>query len=101
MKVLIAGGTGFLGSALGRSLVASGHEVCVLTRRVPRTPQQIQWDGQTAGSWAGRINEMDAVVHATGYGLEHWPWTASHKRRFQDSRILPGMALMAAVEAAQ
>ncbi len=97
MKILIAGGTGFLGSALSRVLGASGHEVRILTRRWPRSPNEIQWDGVSTNGWAQRLNEVDAVVNLTGYGLEHWPWTARQKRRFIDSRVLPATALSRAI----
>jgi hypothetical protein len=40
---------------------------------------------------------MDAIVNATGYGLEHWPWTRLHKRRFLESRVRPGQLLTSAV----
>ena len=98
MRVLIAGGTGFLGSALVRSLESSGHEVSVLTRRPPRSPKEIRWDGRSAGTWTASLRETDAVVNVTGYGLEHWPWTAARKQLFLDSRILPGLAFAQAIE---
>ena len=101
MKVLIAGGTGFMGSALARLLQSSGHEVWILTRRKPGRPRELQWDGQTVSGWSECISEMDAVVNTTGYGLEHWPWTAGHKRRFIQSRVLPGLALSAAIQASK
>jgi uncharacterized protein (TIGR01777 family) len=43
---------------------------------------------------------MDAVIHLTGYGLEHWPWTQRQKQRFIDSRVIPGFALASAFEQA-
>lgn len=98
MKVLIAGGSGFLGAALEHTLEANGHQTHILTRRAPKHSNQIQWDGQTAGGWIKRLEEMDAVVNLTGFGLEHWPWTKSQKRRFHDSRILPGLALVSAIK---
>ncbi|HEX8990930.1 MAG TPA: TIGR01777 family oxidoreductase [Anaerolineales bacterium] len=101
MKILIAGGRGFLGSALEKELSSSGHEVWILTRRRPARPAEIQWDGRSTGSWAGRLDEMDAVVNVTGYGLEHWPWTASRKRRFLQSRVGPGEALTSAIQNAR
>lgn len=100
MNVLIAGGSGFLGTALRHSLTQDGHKVFVLTRRTPRQPDQIQWDGRTPDGWGHRLNEMDAVVNLTGYGLEHWPWTKRQKQRFLDSRVLPGRALVLAIERA-
>jgi uncharacterized protein len=101
MKVLIAGGTGFLGSALAKSLEASGHEVWSLTRRQPRSDHELQWDGRSRGAWAKALDQADVVVNITGFGLEHWPWTERQKQRFLDSRILPGTALTSAIRAAE
>jgi uncharacterized protein (TIGR01777 family) len=99
MKVLIAGGSGFLGTALTRSFQKDNHEVLILTRHAPKKPGQIQWDGETTDGWGHVVNEVDAVVQLTGYGLEHWPWTARQKKRFVDSRVLPGLALASAIKA--
>ncbi|HJR79692.1 MAG TPA: TIGR01777 family oxidoreductase [Anaerolineales bacterium] len=100
MKVLIAGGTGFLGRSLTKSLLADRHDVFVLTRRTPKHPNQFQWDGATAVGWGYLVNEVDAVVHLTGFGLEHWPWTKHRKQKFIDSRVIPGRALVAAIQSA-
>ncbi len=100
MRVLIAGGRGFLGSALERALVARGHEVKVLTRRIRTAADEIHWDGKNPGSWRASLRAVDAVVNACGYGLEHWPWTAARKKQFYDSRVVPGTLLVAALVAA-
>lgn len=100
MKVLIAGGSGFLGTGLSKALIEHGHEIFTLTRRAPLGTNQVQWDGKTTSGWGHLVNEMDAVVHLTGYGLEHWPWTQGRKQKFIDSRVLPGRALVAAVREA-
>lgn len=97
MKVLIAGGSGFLGTALRKSLNRDGHKSFLLTRRVPRTADQIQWDGKTTSGWGPVVNEVDAIVNLTGYGLEHWPWTKRQKQKFVDSRVQPGLALVSAL----
>jgi uncharacterized protein (TIGR01777 family) len=98
MKVLVAGGSGFLGTALARSLTADEHEVIVLTRGSPEHGNQIHWDGRTTNGWGHLVNEADAVVNFTGYGLEHWPWTNRQKQRFLDSRVFPGKALVSAIQ---
>ena len=98
MKVLIAGGSGFLGTALRNSFQKDGHEVFILTRRASSGLHQIQWDGRTAAGWGHVVNEMDAVVNLTGYGLEHWPWTKRQKQKFVDSRVIPGRALVSAIQ---
>lgn len=100
MNILIAGGSGFLGRALTKHLTSHDHTVFILTRQTPKSPSQIQWDAKTTNGWAQRLNEMDAVINVTGYGLEHWPWTERQKRRFKDSRVIPGLALAAAFEKA-
>ena len=98
MKVLIAGGSGFLGTALKKSLLRSNHAVFILTRSSSKGANEIQWDGKTPNGWGHRINEMDAVVNLTGFGLEHWPWTKRRKQRFVDSRVVPGLALVSAIQ---
>jgi len=100
MNVLIAGGSGFLGTALTQHLTNHQHEVFILTRQTPKQPNQIHWDARTIDGWAHRLTEMDAVINLTGYGLEHWPWTQRQKQRFIDSRVMPGLALATAFEKA-
>ncbi len=100
MKILIAGGSGFLGAAITAHLTQNHHHVFILTRQTPRANNQIQWDAKTAGSWTQHLEEMDAVIHLTGHGLEHWPWTKRQKQRFIDSRVIPGHALAEAFEKA-
>jgi uncharacterized protein len=71
-----------------------------LTRRVSKDPRKIQWDGKTTNGWGHTVNDMDAVVNLTGYGLEHWPWTKRQKQKFVDSRVIPGRALVSAIQKA-
>ena len=99
MNVLIAGGSGFLGRALTKSLLSDGHKVFILTRgaRVIDGAQAVLWDAKTTSGWGGIVNEMDVVIHLAGRSLSSWPWTASAKRDFHDSRVLPGLALAQAI----
>src|SRR6266542_1367581 len=100
MKVLIAGGSGFLGTSLKNLLTHNSHEVFILTRGSSKGRTQHHWDGKTAHGWAHLINEIDAVVNLTGFGLEHWPWTKGQKQKFVNSRVLPGLALVSAIQSA-
>ena len=101
MNILIAGGSGFIGTALGNLLRQNHHDVFILTRQPPKNVSQIQWDGRTSQGWGSRVGEMDAVVNVTGFGLEHWPWTMRQKQKFDESRILPGRALVSAIKTAK
>lgn len=99
MNILIAGGSGLLGSALKRSLLADGYKVFILSRNSGGI-DTIKWDGLTTKGWGHRINEMDVVIHITGRSTAVWPWTASRKKSLEDSRILPGLALVQAIREA-
>ena len=98
MKILVAGGSGFLGRAITNTMQSAGHKIWILTRRKPKQSNLITWDGKTLGEWTECIDDMDAVINVTGYGLEHWPWTKLQKQRFHDSRVNPGMALVSGIK---
>lgn len=102
MNVMISGGSGLLGTALTKSLLEDGHKVFVLTRGARPIPgvQIVPWDGRTTTGWGQFINEMDIVIHVSGRSLSSWPWTASKKQAFLDSRLLPGLALVQAIREA-
>ena len=98
MNIMIAGGSGLLGTVLKKSLRDDGHNVRVLSRR--DGPDTIKWDGLTTKGWGHLVNDMDAVIHLTGQSLSSWPWTAARKKSFEDSRIIPGLALAQAIQEA-
>jgi len=104
MKVVIAGGAGFLGRTLTRSLLIDNHQVYVLTRAsrpaLPGGAQAIGWDGKTTSGWDKLVNEVDVVVHLAGKTLASWPWTGKKKQSFLESRVQPGLALALAIEKA-
>ena len=103
MKVLIAGGTGFIGRHLIKSLTADSHQVRVLSRnpnKLIKGAEVVKWDGQTTNGWGHLVEEIDAVVNLSGLSLYNWPWTASKKQRFLDSRVEPGRALATAIKSA-
>jgi uncharacterized protein len=99
MRIVIAGGTGFLGRALTADLRADGHDVVVLTRQSgPLPPGLASWtpDG-TAGPWARVLDDADAVVNLAGAALDEKRWTTSRKRVLVESRILATRSLAAAI----
>jgi uncharacterized protein (TIGR01777 family) len=106
MKVLISGGTGFIGRNLSASLVQDGHEVLILSRSpsslsVRPGVKAVHWDGRTPAGWGHLMNEVDAVVNLAGKSLSSWPWTRRTKREFLESRVFPGAALTEAVRLAK
>jgi uncharacterized protein (TIGR01777 family) len=83
---LITGGSGFIGSALSRSLVADGQRVTVLTRNIARARPRLP----AAVALIERLDaagDVDAVVNLAGENLAAGRWTPARKREFVDSRI--------------
>ncbi|GHH83169.1 epimerase [Kitasatospora indigofera] len=106
MRIAVTGSTGFLGSALVRSLLADGHQVVRLVRHRGRTGPQA--DGTTAIGWNPLRMEIDraglagveAVVHLAGAGVGDHRWTEAYKREIRESRVLGTETLAAALAAA-
>jgi uncharacterized protein len=68
-RVVIAGGSGFLGRNLARHLAAHGCEVTVLSRQVPRGHfggRYIRWDARSQGDWAESLDGAAALVNLVG-----------------------------------
>jgi uncharacterized protein (TIGR01777 family) len=113
MRIVIAGGSGFLGSPLAETYAEESHDVRVLTRglapgesrhesgtgvpgitRVGWTP-----DGRS-GPWAAALDGADAVINLAGASIGDRRWTPQRKAELRDSRILPTRSLAAAMAAA-
>lgn len=104
MKVLISGGSGFIGRHLAASLLRDGHEVVVLTRRPEtRQPQKglryVRWDPQTAnGDWIRELSGAQGVVNLAGTSIGSWPWTRQKMATLLSSRLSATAALVQALE---
>lgn len=99
-KIIIAGGSGFLGRSLSPVLLSHGYDVVVLGRGAPHragSVEHIQWDGKTLGSWAAALDGAKAVVNLTGR-IVNCRYTAANRREIMDSRIDSVRVLGAAVE---
>jgi uncharacterized protein (TIGR01777 family) len=104
MRVVIAGGTGLIGSALTRALAGAGHDVAVLTRRAPdavrRLPagaRAVRWNPAEPSGWADVLEGAGAVVNLAGASVGTRPWTAGRRREILESRLRATAALVAAI----
>jgi uncharacterized protein (TIGR01777 family) len=97
MRVVIAGGSGFLGQALQDHLRRSGHTTTVLTR-TRRASNDVAWtpDG-TAGSWAAALDGAEAVVNLSGEGIAEARWSAPRKSALRNSRLLSTRSIVTAI----
>src|SRR4030095_13487876 len=106
MRIVIAGGSGFLGRPLAAALAADGHEIVTLTRgaAAPGQPRSraVAWtpDGGT-GPWSGEIDGAGAVVNLAGESIAGKRWSDAQKQRILDSRVRATRSLVAAIQAAK
>jgi uncharacterized protein len=94
MHYLITGGSGFIGSALCRSLVADGHRVTVPTRNAARAKRRLPGDVALIGNLDAAV-DVDAIVNLAGENLSSGRWTAARKREIVASRIGTTQRLLA------
>lgn len=108
MKILLAGGTGFLGGSLARELAGEGHDLTIVTRRPDRqglfaSPRirYVRWDGRDAAALAGHAGESDAVVNLAGESVAGGRWTNARKKILIESRVGTTEALVGAIALAK
>lgn len=99
MKILIAGASGLIGTALGARLAREGHTVARLVRREPRTPDEIDWDPAARQLDSRRLEGVDAVINLSGENLAAGRWTEERRRRILQSRVDATATLVHAVSA--
>lgn len=101
MKVVLAGGSGLLGTALTASLLADSHEVVVLSRSPggPDGARVALWDGKGLGEWAAEVDGADAVVNLSGYPVFS-RWDKRTRGRILNSRVDTTRAVGEAIQAA-
>ncbi|WP_086847779.1 TIGR01777 family oxidoreductase [Amycolatopsis kentuckyensis] len=97
MRVLIAGASGLIGSALGERLRREGHEVRRLVRREAREGGEFRWDPPSGTIASGAFEGVDAVVNLGGQRLFPGRWSAMRKQQLTDSRVEPTEVLAEAV----
>ena len=88
-RVVLAGGSGFLGRSLSAVLISKGYEVVVLGRATPHdagAAHHAQWDGKTPGNWRKFLDGATAVVNLTGKSV-NCRYTPENKREIIESRV--------------
>jgi len=95
MRIVIAGGSGFLGRRLTAAWLEGGHEVTILTRSperaakvVPTTATVERWNPPVVDDrLTSALRGADAVVNLAGVAIGGRPWTAGRKRAILRSRL--------------
>lgn len=98
-KVVIAGGSGFLGSALAKHFAALNCEAVVLARRPKPRPdgvREVLWDGETVGDWAQELEKAEAVINLCGKSVD-CRYTTKNRKLLIESRTRPTWAVGRAI----
>lgn len=92
-RVVITGGTGFIGRKLAKELIARGDQPVILSRDAARAQKQVPsgalaaaWDPEREGPWFDEIAKADAIIHLAGENVAK-RWTADARRAIEQSRI--------------
>ena len=105
MRVVVTGGTGFIGKSLCRELAAKGYQVICLTRS--SRPSEISgvrnvvWDGQSSSGWAEYADGASAIVNLAGDNIASGRWTRAKQDSILNSRVNAGLAVSEAVAKAK
>ena len=104
MKIIVTGGTGFIGKPLVQRLLKDGHRVVVLTRNslplknfLDSNLKTELWDGKNSGPWAEQLCDADAVINLAGAGIADKRWTLQRKTVIKLSRLDATKALVHAM----
>ncbi len=103
MRIVVTGGTGFIGRALCVSLCQEGHNVMLLTRRIEAqgpcdsTVTAIEWNGRERGAWEHCLEGADAVINLAGAPIADGRWTDARKQLLIESRVLSTRLLVEAM----
>ncbi len=88
-RIVLAGGSGFIGQSLSPFLVSKNYEVVVLTRGRSDhhgSIREAHWDGKTLGEWTQFVNGALGLVNLTGRSI-NTRHTPEHRREIIDSRV--------------
>ena len=88
-KIVIAGGTGYIGRILSQHLIEKGYRIVVLSRfhrPVQENVSFLKWDGRTLGPWTHALENASAVINLNGKSVD-CRYTEPNKQAIYDTRV--------------
>ncbi len=99
-KIILAGGSGQMGSAIKKHFAEKAEEIIILSRNAKAPAgnvRTLQWDGATAGDWWKELEDADFLVNLAGKNV-NCRYNETNKREIMDSRVNSVRALSAAIK---
>lgn len=99
-KIVLAGGSGFIGQALAKRFTAQGDGIVFLSRgKIPEGAKvsALHWDGKTLGDWVGALEGADLLVNLAGKSVD-CRYHERNKKAILDSRVESTRVLGQAVQ---
>ncbi len=100
LRIVLAGGSGFLGQHLRDALTGRGHTVTSLVRRTPQGPRESAWDPYAGTLDTALVADAHVVVNLAGSPLVGNPWSQRWRRSVRESRVTTTQVLATAIAAA-
>ncbi|MCB5275213.1 Epimerase family protein [Arthrobacter sp. SO5] len=97
MRIIMAGASGLIGTALSSTLRSAGHDVGTLVRRSPASSAEFRWDPAKGRIDDAALRGADAVINLSGAGIGDRPWTSARISELRDSRLGATRTLTAAM----
>jgi len=95
MNILMSGGTGLVGKELGKSLIAQGHKIFLLTRspeksstHTPYAHTAIRWDATHPEIADDLMSKIDGIINLAGQGVGDKRWSQKYKAALRNSRTI-------------
>lgn len=106
MRIIISGGSGLIGRALTKELIADGHEVGIISRnpnRLKGLPNDVKAFGWSDKEFIEHFEGIDAVINMVGASIAgdsplKMRWTPRRKRQILESRVKGGEMITQAIQ---
>src|SRR5713226_7036968 len=98
-RIVVAGGSGFIGHLLTEALVSGNNDIVVLTRSpgpAAQSIRQVRWDGRTLGDWARELDGASALINLAGRSVNS-RYNERNRQEILESRVDSTRALGEAI----